>query len=151
MANFVTFNAPVALHQDWDGFTLPSTKSDRAPVTGTCPACWPGLIPSPLLVPVAPARSAPSRRPRRAVGPADAGEELLRLEQVLLQELERREHLGDRRFQVLVPPVFADVIVVEAELVDGLTSPFFIRNPGEISRPGEMRQAMGKRACFGPT
>jgi len=31
----------------------------------------------------------------------------------------------------------ADVIGVEAELVDGLTGPFFIRNPGEISRPGE--------------
>jgi len=33
--------------------------------------------------------------------------------------------------------VAADVIVVEAELVDGLTGSFFIRNPGEVSRPGE--------------
>jgi hypothetical protein len=32
---------------------------------------------------------------------------------------------------------FAGVIVVEAELVDGLACPFFIRNPDEISRPGE--------------
>jgi hypothetical protein len=31
----------------------------------------------------------------------------------------------------------ADVIVVEAKLVDGLACPFFIRNPDEISRPGE--------------
>jgi hypothetical protein len=30
----------------------------------------------------------------------------------------------------------ADVIGVEAELADGLACPFFIRNPGEISRPG---------------
>jgi hypothetical protein len=31
----------------------------------------------------------------------------------------------------------AGVIVVEAKLVDGLACPFFIRNPDEISRPGE--------------
>jgi hypothetical protein len=31
----------------------------------------------------------------------------------------------------------ASVIVAEAESVDGLAGPFFIRNPGEISRPAE--------------
>ena len=51
--------------------------------------------------------------------------------------LERREHLRGHRLQVLVPPVAADVIVVAAELVDGLTRPFFIRDPDEIARSGE--------------
>ena len=38
-------------------------------------------------------------------------------------------------------PVAADVIVVEAELADGLACPSFIRNPGGISSASRMCQA----------
>ena len=45
-------------------------------------------------------------------------------------------------------PVAADVIVVEAELADGLACPSFIRNPGGISSARRMCQARESEAAL---
>jgi hypothetical protein len=44
-------------------------------------------------------------------------------------------------------PVAADVIVVAAELADGLESPSYIRNPGGISSARRMCQARESEAA----